>query len=637
MRAYREHQARAIRAAADHYSRYDRGQLILPCGTGKTAAAAGIREALGAECTLVLLPSLVLVSQFRDEWAAWRSAPYGTMCVCSDADSHDEDSPGIEALGLRTDASTDPYAIKRFLGRSGPKVVFSTYHSLEAVRLGARKAGRAFDLAVCDEAHRTAGHGMRLFGNIHHDANIVATKRLYMTATPRVAATSVASGDAVIYDMDDPAVFGRPFFRMTFRQAIDARLLSDYSVVAIGVADGQVRQWMRESAQCGDCGPIGTVAMNYALDRAMRMHGASRAISYHSRVKTAAEFAERHGRLFGDVFSAHVSGRQPANTRKASLERFASAPVSTVANVRCLVEGYDLPAVDMVFFCDPKSSTTDIVQAVGRALRIDPARPDKKGLVVLPVFHESERELDEGLADGDYRHAVDVLHALSEVDEILKGEIALRTSQGTRHVAVPVDAPDEGEPATEAEPARVVVTGFDGRLKEAFFEQVVGVAGNQGAWHAAYQAMLRFRDANPNRWPARGEDCPEGTDLWQWRRTQRHADRRGTLSDAHRRLLEDLGLLADARPCWLVQYQRLRSYVVAYPGSWPAKSTEYPAGNRLGAWCAAQRRDRRSGALSQDRARLLDGLGFPWGRPADGRAAVTANREEPRGGVTVSV
>ncbi len=637
---FRSHQTHAITAAAEHYRHDDRGQLILPCGTGKTATAAGIREELGARSTLVLLPSLVLVEQFRKAWAMWRVHPYEALCVCSDNDiGEEEDALGMDALGLWQESSTDPHVVARFLGRPGPKVVFSTYQSLDVVRRATGKAGSSFDLAICDEAHRTAGAGMRLFGNIHHDAHVRARKRLYMTATPRIAASRQPGlpNDVVVYDMDDHAVFGRPFFQMTFRQAIDAKLLADYSVVAVGVADEQVQKWMRESARCTDHGTVREMAMNYALELAMRRHGARRAISYHSRVRSAEEFAARHSLLFGDIFSGHVSGAQAAEKRKDNLKRFAAGQRATLSNVRCLVEGFDLDAVDMVFFCDPKASTIDVIQAAGRALRLDPSRPDKKGLIVLPVFHASESDLADGLADGEFRGVANVLAALSEADEVLKGEIAWHTPGGTRTLAPAQDKPEDEAPAPREESDRIVVTGFDGRLEQAIFDQIVcGLNGNRDDWKVAYRALLLFRGANPNRWPVRGEECPAGTDLWKWCRAQLRADSRGTLPDARRRLLDDCGLLAEARPCWLVQYQRLRSYVATHSGEWPARETEHPAGNRLGAWCASQRRARRDSTLSVDRVQLLDGLGFPWGRSCLGDSAVTSSREESRPEVTVS-
>ena len=55
-----------------------------------------------------------------------------------------------------------------------------------------------------------------------------------------------------------------------------------------------------------------------------------------------------------------------------------------LANARCLSEGVDVPALDGVAFVDPKRSEIDIIQAVGRAIRLS---DDKEtGTIVIPVF-----------------------------------------------------------------------------------------------------------------------------------------------------------------------------------------------------------------------------------------------------------
>ena len=52
-----------------------------------------------------------------------------------------------------------------------------------------------------------------------------------------------------------------------------------------------------------------------------------------------------------------------------------------VSNARCLTEGVDVPTLDGVVFADPKRSKTDIVQAVGRAIRRSAEK--KIGTIVL--------------------------------------------------------------------------------------------------------------------------------------------------------------------------------------------------------------------------------------------------------------
>ena len=46
--------------------------MVLPSGAGKTVCALRVTEALGSQLTLVLVPSIELVSQTYREWERWR-------------------------------------------------------------------------------------------------------------------------------------------------------------------------------------------------------------------------------------------------------------------------------------------------------------------------------------------------------------------------------------------------------------------------------------------------------------------------------------------------------------------------------------------------------------------------------------
>jgi hypothetical protein len=74
----------------------------------------------------------------------------------------------------------------------------------------------------------------------------------------------------------------------------------------------------------------------------------------------------------------------PAGVRKGMMDEFAEAQRALVTNARCLTEGVDVPNIDCVLFADPKQSTIDIVQAVGRALR--PAKHKRCAYVLVPVI-----------------------------------------------------------------------------------------------------------------------------------------------------------------------------------------------------------------------------------------------------------
>jgi len=119
--------------------------------------------------------------------------------------------------------------------------------------------------------------------------------------------------------------------------------------------------------------------------------------------------------------------------RDQLLTAFGAAAHGLMSNARCLTEGVDVPAVDMVAFMSPRKSKVDIVQATGRAMR---KAPDKlTGYVLLPVYleqHEGE-SLEEALARADFQDAWDVLQAMKEQDAALADIIReLREERGRR-------------------------------------------------------------------------------------------------------------------------------------------------------------------------------------------------------------
>ena len=122
-----------------------------------------------------------------------------------------------------------------------------------------------------------------------------------------------------------------------------------------------------------------------------------------------------------EVSAFHVNGSMSAGTRDAIMTAFAQAQRGLVSNVRCLTEGVDVPAVDMVAFLTPKRSLIDIVQATGRAMRTSDATHKTTGYVLLPLFVEemAGESIDDALSRAEYDAVWAVLEALKEHDEVL--------------------------------------------------------------------------------------------------------------------------------------------------------------------------------------------------------------------------
>ena len=87
-----------------------------------------------------------------------------------------------------------------------------------------------------------------------------------------------------------------------------------------------------------------------------------------------------------------------------------------LSNVRCLSEGVDVPALDAVIFLTPRQSQMDVVQSVGRVMRLAPNK--KLGYVILPVVIPSNLEAHQALENNEnYKVVWQVLQALRSHDD----------------------------------------------------------------------------------------------------------------------------------------------------------------------------------------------------------------------------
>jgi superfamily II DNA or RNA helicase len=612
------HVRSAIEATATGFADQERGQLIMACGTGKTLAAMWIAERLGSNRTLVLVPSLSLLTQTLREWCANASEPFEYLAVCSDPTVVGEDQLIEHTSELGFPATTDPRVIARFLRRRGRRVVFSTYQSSPqvAAAFGARMP--LFDLAVADEAHRCVGRTSSEFATILDGGKIRSRRRLFMTATPRFYTPQVRreAGQlgVEVASMDNEQVFGPVLHRLSFGEAIERDLLSDYQVVVVGVDDEMYRSWAQRGEFVSPDGKSVTDARSLAgqigLAKSMRKYDLRRIISFHSRVKAARKFSEElpfvsawmpaHARPQGAMWSEHVSGAMTSGHRDRLLLRFrdlAPEERGLLSNARCLGEGVDVPSIDGIAFIDPRRSTVDIVQALGRAIR---KSTDKRiGTIVLPVFLSATEDPDEALNESVFKHVWDVVKALRAHDEALGEELdELRRRLGARRGAV--RRPEKIKLDVPRTVGAEFVSAFGVRLVEQ----------TTASWEFYFGLLQSFVDREGHSRVPAGYRADDGFELGQWLAHQRRGYQRGTLDKARRRRLERLPgwTWTPLEDDWEDGFARLQSYVRQEGHS--RVPALYRAGEdfRLGSWVANQRQGYQRATLDAERQRRLEAL-----------------------------
>ena len=323
----REHQKTAIRKAKEHYSSHDRGQLIMACGSGKTLTSVWIAEALNADHILIMVPSLALMRQTISVWAKnFRRNPFRYLCMCSDA-SVAFDESGDLSIGhlweMDIPVTTDVQEVSRQLKahHNVPLIVFSTYQSSDVLCQAVQKTqGFSFDLTICDEAHRTAGMAKGLFNRVLDEKYLPSKKRLFMTATPRIIADHIIRDnieeDVELFSMADESKYGKEFFHLSFYDAIQLKLLSDYKVVIAFVTDQDTKKLINENQLVSiEEGLLDSeaedLAKRVAVLKAVAKYGIKHIISFHSRVSSAQSFVNHE-----DNRGLHSQGPQPCPPRQ---------------------------------------------------------------------------------------------------------------------------------------------------------------------------------------------------------------------------------------------------------------------------------------------------------------------------------
>ena len=97
----------------------------MACGTGKTLTGQRIAEKLEAKSTLVLLPSLLLLSKTVKDWVSEREQDFIFLPVCSDKSvTKQTDEIAVNDHELCFRSTTDAKEIAEFLKRPENKVIF---------------------------------------------------------------------------------------------------------------------------------------------------------------------------------------------------------------------------------------------------------------------------------------------------------------------------------------------------------------------------------------------------------------------------------------------------------------------------------------------------------------------------------
>ncbi|MFJ2307693.1 Helicase associated domain protein [Streptomyces sp. NPDC087787] len=497
-----------------------------------------------------------------------------------------------------------------------------------------------FDLAIVDEAHSTAGDLGRPWAAIHDNQRIPVDFRLYLTATPRILASprpqkGTGGQELEIASMgQDSETYGPWLAELGLSEAIERGILAGFEIDVLEIRDPSPVLGESEEAQRGRrLALLQTALLEHAAAYNLRT-----VMTFHQRVEEAAAFAGKLPQTAAELYASDASDddlaaadRLPASSigadfyeleagrhvppdrvwsawlcgdhlvseRREVLRQFAGGIDAAgrrvhrafLASCRVLGEGVDITGergVEAVCFADTRGSQVEIVQNIGRALRLNRNGSTKVARIIVPVFLQPGEDPTDMVASASYAGLVAVLQGLRSHDERLVEQLASRAlTSGQRTVHIRRD-----------EDGRIVGAGGAGDSEDQEQEQDGSGAAAESAllhfssprdaatiaaflrtrvyrpeslvWLEGYQALLRWRAENEitglHAVPYDTEvevGATKAFPLGRWVHQQRKALRAGELEPRRKELLDapEAGMVWEpGEEAWETKLAALRSY-----------------------------------------------------------------------------
>ncbi|MET7344674.1 Helicase associated domain protein [Streptomyces sp. NPDC005547] len=659
-----------------------RAQVVMATGSGKTLVAAHSAHELQAGRVLVLVPSLDLLAQTE---AAWREAGrIGPMIGVSSLRGEDASFPN----------TTDVEELVEWVRPFDKVTVFATYASLGLGTLErAHAAGLpGWDLITVDEAHRTSGRIGKPWAVVHDNSRIPALRRLYMTATPRLwqldGNAGRAAPPALVASMDDDpeGPFGSRAYTLSLSAAVDRGICAPYQVVCVDITDTQLQaaQLLGVEGRSDEVRGARLAPLQTALLKASSEEGFRRTLTFHHMVKEAEAFAAGLPDVAKKLHAAEpelyprtiwadwLCGEHKPLHRRRVLDEFAAGIAtdgtvvekSFLGSVKVLGEGVDTRNCDSVYFADVRGSMPDLVQAVGRALRMQPGE-GKVASLVVPVLLGPGETVDNMLTSRAYGGLAKLLEALRAHDARVVEQLAEQQTPGAFQRVQGQESETSESEKDETEgpsmPARELLkfsTPRDPAQLAAFinlrvvnpenehWRRGVEAAGIYHRLHGDLKVPFTYRvpTAHPNEDEIeegqRGEGQGEEVEVWptslagfplgQWTADARRFHARGDMDEDRVAQLEELGMVwSHYDVAWDEGFSAARGWAAA-AGHLLAPTDAVFQGYRVGIFLknaraaarrAAENERRRAeglpvqssaGALSDERREQLEEIDPSW-------------------------
>ena len=395
------------------------------------------------------------------------------------------DNSNVSATEVKGKVTTDPAEISDWIrdGQSTGQVsvIFGTYQSGSRIAEALQETSVTAKVLVCDEAHRTAGlrrkgkakstemseqeQRVRDFTLCHDNDAFPATYRVYQTATPRIYDTSRVNqnhdSDWIVRSMDDEGTFGVELYRKSYVESVSNKWLADYRIIAVGVNgpdEYRIANTLAGETQSKGRNPLTSSHFLRGLAFSLTMGGATQqrgngtvpiksCIAFMNTVDKSQNMADalqtpavrnwlqgwlndhQEGQTAASYTLEHLDATSNVTARDNAKRRLAESTEDNphgIINVGIFGEGTDSPTLNAVAFLEARKSPIDVIQAVGRAMRV--ADGKEMGYIICPILippnADPERWLSSSNMEEGWQELGQILLALRAHDQRIEDNLS---------------------------------------------------------------------------------------------------------------------------------------------------------------------------------------------------------------------
>lgn len=143
----------------------------------------------------------------------------------------------------------------------------------------------------------------------------------------------------------------------------------------------------------------------------------SHLVTYHNTIKNAQIFAklielvnETINKQY--VYIKYLDGSMSMYKRKRIIKEYINYPQAILCTSKVLNEGVNIPIIDSICFVDSRQSEIDIIQCIGRCLRLHNKKT--KASILVPVIMNS---LNDDIINNDYDTILKIVKSLKTIDD----------------------------------------------------------------------------------------------------------------------------------------------------------------------------------------------------------------------------